>query len=118
MSRTLASGLIVAATVGAAIAVAVGGDGGGGLLVLAYLLTVPGLAATLHMGPMSLEARSLVTVAASCVIGAVVAGVLLYLDQWSPRLGFGVIAGLALLAGIVPGRQGLTVAAGLTSDRG
>lgn len=90
---------VMVATAVAVAAVVVGG-GNGGVLVLPYLLVVPGLAMSLHMGAMEPEFRALVSVAASCVIGTVVSGVLLLTGHWSTSIAFFVIAGVSTVAAV------------------
>jgi hypothetical protein len=59
-----------------------------GAATLAFLGFAPGLALSLHMGPMAGEARLLISVVGSAAVGAVISIGLLYTDLWSARVGF------------------------------
>ena len=59
---------------------------------LVFVLVAPGLAATLLMGPMALEARALIAVTGSASLATVVAVMQLVTDLWSGRAGFFAIA--------------------------
>jgi hypothetical protein len=63
-----------------------------GALTLAFIGFAPGLALSLHMGPMAGEARVLIAAVGSAAVGAVVSVALLATDLWSGRLGFFCIA--------------------------
>jgi hypothetical protein len=63
-----------------------------GAVTLAYLGFAPGLALSLHMGPMAGEARLLIAAVGSAAVGAVISVALLYTGLWSGRLGFFCIA--------------------------
>jgi hypothetical protein len=63
-----------------------------GALTLAFIGFAPGLALSLHMGPMAGEARVLIAAVGSAAVGAVVSVALLSTDLWSGRLGFFCIA--------------------------
>jgi hypothetical protein len=63
-----------------------------GAVTLAFIGFAPGLALSLHMGPMAREARVLVSVVGSAAVGAVISVALLYADLWSGRLTFFCIA--------------------------
>ena len=54
-----------------------------GAATLAFLGFAPGLALSLHMGPMAGEARLLISVVGSAAVGAVISIGLLYTDLWS-----------------------------------
>ncbi len=100
--------LIVAFTVAALVLV--GLDAGGPLRSVTTALAVlvaPGLAASLAMGPMSLEARALVSVVASASLLTVVSMVLALLGSSSPTTGLWVSAlvAFALDLGTVPAQR-------------
>ena len=63
-----------------------------GAATLAFIGFAPGLALSLHMGPMAGEARLLISAVGSAVVGAVISVALLYTGLWSGRLGFFCIA--------------------------
>lgn len=89
---------IVAVTVAALVLVTV--DAGGpvrSVVVAVALLLSPGLAASLVMGPMSIEARLLVSLMGSVVLLTAIATVMAVLGAWSPTAGLWVIA-LATIA--------------------
>ncbi|MFW2333098.1 hypothetical protein [Ilumatobacter sp.] len=95
--------LIVAFTVAALVLV--GLDAGGPLRSVTTALAVlvaPGLAASLAMGPMSLEARALVSVVASASLLTVVSMVLALLGSSSPTTGLWVSALVAFALILVP----------------
>lgn len=102
---------IVAITVATLVLVVL--DVGGPVRAVAsavVLLVLPGLAASLLMGPMSVEFRLLASVAASAALLTLVATSMVLLDLWSPTVGFVLIAllgiGLTLLSSRGDGTTG------------
>lgn len=99
--------LIVAFTVAALVLV---GLGAGGPLRQATtalaVLVAPGLAASLAMGPMSLEARALVSVVASAALLAVVSMVMALLGSSSTITGLWVSALVAFALILLPFLRG------------
>jgi hypothetical protein len=63
-----------------------------GAATLAFIALAPGLALSLHMGPMAGAARLLISVVGSAAVGAVISVALLYTDLWSGQLGLYCIA--------------------------
>jgi hypothetical protein len=63
-----------------------------GALTLGFIGFAPGLALSLPMGPMAVEARVLIAAIGSAAVGAVVSVALLLTDLWSGRLGCFCIA--------------------------
>jgi hypothetical protein len=63
-----------------------------GTATLAFIAVAPGVALSLHMGPMAREARALVSVVGSAAVGALVSVALLYAGLWSGRGSFFCIA--------------------------
>jgi hypothetical protein len=61
-------------------------------VTLAFLGLAPGLALSLHMGPMAGEARLLISAVGSAAVGTMVSLGLLYADFWSGRLGLFCVA--------------------------
>lgn len=95
--------VIVAFTVAALVLV--GLDAGGPLRSVTTALAVlvaPGLAASFAMGPMSIEARALVSVVASLALLTVVSMVLALLGSSSPATGLWVSALVAFALILVP----------------
>ncbi len=95
--------LIVAVTVAALVLVGV--DAGGPLRSLTtavVLLVVPGLAASLAMGPMSVEARTLVSLVGSTALLAAVSMVMALLGSWSPTTGLWICSLVAFALLLVP----------------
>jgi len=95
--------VIVAFTVAALVLVGLDADGPLRQVTTALVVLVaPGLAASLAMGPMSLEARALVSVVGSVALLTVVAMVLALLGSSSPTTGLWVSALVALALILVP----------------
>jgi hypothetical protein len=94
MTRTApVAKLLSAATLVVTVLVAVGVRGPlPGAVTLVFIAFAPGLALSLHMGPMAGEARLLISAVGSAALGAVVSIALLYVDLWSGRLAFLCIA--------------------------
>lgn len=59
---------------------------------LAFVGFAPGLALSLHMGPMTGEARLLISAVGSAAVGAATSIALLYTGLWSGRVGFFCVA--------------------------
>lgn len=78
------------------------------LVTVVALLVAPGLAASLSMGPMSIEARALISLTASAAVVTVVATTLALVGWWSPGTGFIVVGLLAIGLALVPFRTGGT----------
>lgn len=63
-----------------------------GLIVLTFLLVAPGLAMSLHLGPMGIEARALVTIVGSVATATLTALAMISADAWSSDLGVAAVA--------------------------
>lgn len=85
--------IIVAVVVAALVLVAL--DAGGpirALVTALALLVAPGLAASLAMGPMSIEARVLVSLVGSVVLMTAVSLPMALIGSWSPTVGLWIVA--------------------------
>ncbi len=111
MSNKSTTVFVLLATAVAQVLLTVDGTGNARITVLFYLLVVPGLAATQHMGPMGGEARALIAVAGSITLGAVVSGALVLTNLWSPEAGFEIIAGIVLVSALTSMKSESTVLA-------
>mgnify|MGYP001813924611 FL=1 len=95
--------LLVAVTVAALVLVQI--DAGGPVRTVTTtlaLLVAPGLAASLAMGAMSIEARALVSIAGSAALLTVVSMVMALLGWWSPSAGLWICSVVALVLVLVP----------------
>lgn len=90
--RRIAAGLLMLAA--ATVLLVVGGVDGPvrSVLSLVFMLVAPGLALCLLMGPMSIEARLLVSFAGSAASVTTVSVALVATDVWSAGLGLVVLA--------------------------
>ena len=79
-----------------------------GAATLAFIVLAPGLALSLHMGPMAGEARLLISAVGSAAVGAVMSVALLYTGLWSGRLGFFCIAAVTQAAAVAAIRRDRT----------
>lgn len=96
---------IVAVTVAAGVAAAVDLTAVvRGPLMVAALLVAPGLAASFSMGPMSVEMRALVSVAASGALLTVLAAAMLSVGAWSPGAAFAAVAAVTIGCALNPVR--------------
>jgi len=95
--RRVAGGLL-ALTFATLLSAVSGVDGPvAGAVSLVFVLVAPGLALSLPMGPMSVEARLLVSVAGSAALATVTALLLLAAGRWSGGLGLAVLATIVIL---------------------
>lgn len=76
-----------------------------GAATLAFISFAPGLALSLHMGPMAGAARLLISAVGSAAVGALASVALLYTGLWSGRLSFFTIAGVTLAAAVAAIRR-------------
>lgn len=113
--RRLALGLIVLTVV----AVVVVGFGVSGpfrqAITLTFVLAAPGLALSLPMGPMAVEARFVVAVAGSVAVVTLVSLVLLLAGAWSSGLGLAVLTVPVLALSIRSLRRTPVASAGETT---
>lgn len=95
--RVLAGGLL-ALTLATLLLAVVGADGPvAGAVSLVFVLVAPGLALSLPMGPMSPEARVLVSIVGSAALATVTSLLLLATGWWSGGLGLAVLATIVIL---------------------
>ncbi len=86
---TTATGIVLVADVGGPLRAVV---------VLAFFLAVPGLAAIGFFEPLQPDARLVLVPAVSIVTTVVVAQVLLYTGNWTTELGYSIVALVSLAA--------------------
>ncbi len=79
-----------------------------GAATLAFICLAPGLALSLHMGPMAGAARLLISVVGSAAVGAVISVALLYTGLWSGQLGLYCIAAVTQAAAVAAVRRDRT----------
>lgn len=84
-------------------------DAGGPLRQVAALLAVlvaPGLAASLRMGPMSVELRALISLTVSTALLTVIATGMALFEWWSPTTAFVIVAAFVAMLALLPSESG------------
>jgi len=76
-----------------------------GAATLAFIGLAPGLALSLHMGPMAREARLLISAVGSAAVGALISVALLFTGLWSGRLSFFCVAAVTQAAAVAAIRR-------------